>query len=78
MIEDAAIRKAREDVTAATADRWGCIRIRRTDILDMLDLIAAQDAALDDRDRQLQRRAEPRFADRLRLRTAPAPRPKRP
>lgn len=65
MIEDRAIRACREQVLDAPADRWGCIRIRRSDVLAMLDLITAQDEALD---RLKPAPAPPRFADRLQLR----------
>lgn len=76
MIDSAELRKAREDVLAAPADRRGCIRIRRNDILDMLDLIAAQDDALDTLARKAGGAAPLRFADRIRI-TAPAATPRK-
>lgn len=69
MIEDRAIAKARADVMIAPCDRWGCIRIRQTDILDMLDVIAAQDAALD---RAEIKPSPARFFDRIAIHTPPA------
>ncbi len=69
MIEDRAIAKAREDAAAAPADRWGCIRIRRIDVMNMLDVIAAQDAALD---RAAIKPTPPRFFDRIAIHCPPA------
>lgn len=62
-VGNAVIRKVRAEVRAAAADRHGCIRIRRSDLLDLLDLVAALDAALTDARRQA---PTPRFAERFR------------
>ena len=77
MIESAELRRARAQVLEAPADRHGCIRVRRQDVLGMLDVITAQDEALDEAHRKLSIRAPTRFADRLRLGLTPIPAPKR-
>jgi len=65
MSRDPAIAQARREIRAMSTDRQGCIRIRRQDCLDMLDLIDALSAEVE----RLQPRPAPmpRFAQRHRL-----------
>lgn len=71
MTEGRAIAKARVAALAAPADRAGCIRIRRADVLNMLDLIAAQSTAIETARTEilaLRKKVDgipPRFFDRI-------------